>query len=428
MTTTFKSLAIVAGLFFVAEACETTPDGGEKSEVQLSLSANSMEFDENNLQNNTFTVSSNVSWYAEGDKQSLKFEPEEGTSGETEVTVTGIDPGMTGTITVTTIRRNVDDVIRTAEITVSRAKAEPKNYAWAEMPAVNVKKANYKQVTHYANTVKTYKYVRNYSACYDTERHNPMWVAYPLHECYLEGGWTRTKPDPWRPDPKFKQDEQSVIYGSDWKDWPWEKEYSDDFVISNDPHQFWSESRSGQRYGRGHLLRSADRGGHNTELNKQTFYPTNIAPEKFRYPKIHEALEFALPDDWTCKDTIYVVAGCYYGDDSHTVDDACTGQKRSDISKECKVPVAQYKVYLRTKKGNTGKPIQECFAWELMAIGFWLEQDVENLGQDESRTDISEFAMSVDEIEKKIGYEFEFFPEAPDEVTAEYNLSDWGLK
>ena len=411
MTTTFKSLAIVAGLFFVAEACETTPDGGEKSEVQLSLSANSMEFDENNLQNNTFTVSSNVSWYAEGDKQSLKFEPEDGTSGETEVTVTGIDPGMTGTITVTTIRRNVDDVIRTAEITVSRAKAEPKNYAWAEMPAVNVKKANYKQVTHYANTVKTYKYVRNYSACYDTERHNPMWVAYPLHECYLEG-WGRTTPDPWQADPEFSEDEQSIIYEKD---------------VAG--YQYWSAigfewDQSG--FTRGHLLRSDDRRGAGETINIQTFYPTNIAPEEFVYPDIHGELERLLSSKWICKDTIYVVSGCWYDENNqYKAWDASSWGNKSQYSKECIVPNYQYKIYLRTKTGNTGKSVQECSADELMAIGFWLPQGP---ASESAAPDLSEFAKSVDDIESLTGKEFEFVPEAPDEVTAAYNLSDWGLK
>ena len=40
---------------------------------------------------------------------------------------------------------------------------------------------------------------------------------------------------------------------------------------------------------------------------------------------------------------------------------------------------------------------------------------------------LSTFARSVDEIERLTGGEFEFFPEAPDKVTASYNLADWGL-
>ena len=409
MTTTFKSLALIACLFFAAVACETAPEN-EKSEVLLSVSANSIEFDEENPDNNTFTVTSNVAWYAESSAQSLKFEPAEGSAGETEITVKDINPGTTGVITVTTIRRNVEDVVKTEKVSVTRAKAEPKNYAWAEMPKVNVSKPNYKQVTHYANTVKTNQYVRNYSACYDTGRHNPMWVAYPLHACYTEG-WGRTTPDPWQPDPKFRESEQSIIYEKD-----------------VEGYHYWSPISfkwDSKGFTKGHLLRSDDRRGAGQTINIQTFYPTNIAPEEFVYPDVHAELEGLLSDEWICRDTIYVVSGCWYDDtEVYEAWDASSWGNTTQDSKKCQVPNYQYKVYLRTKSGNTGKPIQECSAGELTAIGFWLPQGPASTLDAPA---LSTFARSVDEIERLTGGEFEFFPEAPDEVTASYNPADWGL-
>ena len=278
--------------------------------------------------------------------------------------------------------------------------------------------------------------VRNYSACYDIVRHNPVWVAYPCHFCYREGGngWERTDPDPWHPDPLFKEYEQSIIYAANYDKWPWTSESADEY-------QYWSPLDNGPYFTRGHLLRSADRSGHDTEINRQTFYPTNIAPERLKHPLVHEELERLLSEVWTddpdtqareVTDTVYVVSGCYYEDDGYYVYDACHGDDRTPgKSKICYIPAAEYKVYLRSKSGKTGRPVQECPAEELMAIGFWLPQDLENTGQikDEGWTwDWADFAMSVDEIESRIGGGFEFFPEVPDAVTASFNLADWGLQ
>lgn len=295
------------------------------------------------------------------------------------------------------------------------------NVPWPEMPETVIMDDAYKFVTHWSETVTSRKRVRNYSACYDTERHNPVWVAYPHHECYTEGGWGRTDPDPWRPDPLFEESEQSIIYGSDWAEWPW-----DGASAATDLYQYWSPLDDGPFFGRGHILRSADRGGHETELNIQTFYPTNIAPERFLYPDVHSELERLLSDEWVCRDTIYVVAGCHYEEDSYYVYDACSFRNQSSRSKICDLPSAEYKVYLRTKSGNTGKRICDCQADELMAIGFWLPQDLENRGEIPGGSP-ADFAYSVDEIEEMLGGIFEFFPEAPDGVTATFSLQDWGI-
>ena len=435
MKTTFESLALVAVLVSAASACDNASQQ-ENPEIRLSVSTRSIIFDESAGAENAFTVTSNVPWRAEGNVRSLEFDPTEGNAGETEVTVTDINPGMTGTITVTTVRQNVTDDVREEKVSVTRAAEEPENYGWAEMPETKIQNADYKYVTHYTTTVESRKTVRNYSACYDIVRHNPVWVAYPCHFCYREGGngWERTDPDPWHPDPLFKEYEQSIIYAANYDKWPWTSESADEY-------QYWSPLDNGPYFTRGHLLRSADRSGHDTEINRQTFYPTNIAPERLKHPLVHEELERLLSEVWTddpdtqareVTDTVYVVSGCYYEDDEYYVYDACHGDDRTPgKSKICYIPAAEYKVYLRSKSGKTGRPVQECPAEELMAIGFWLPQDLENTGQikDEGWTwDWADFAMSVDEIESRIGGGFEFFPEVPDAVTASFNLADWGLQ
>lgn len=419
-----RFLTVITCFAFVANGCDILSDKESGNEddfeyAEIRISKDIIVFEEGNVANNSFTVTSNVGWYTECDNPSLEFSPESGDKGTAEIRISDIGEGESGTIAIISLKRSPGDPVVREEVYVSRESDKP--VPWPEMPETVKANSDYKYVTHYATTVRTGQYVRNYSACYDTERHNPVWVAYPMHSCYQEGGWARTEPDPWRPDPDFESHEQSIIYGSDWNDWPWGGASS-----ATDRYQYWSPLDNGPFFSRGHLLRSADRGGHNTTLNIQTFYPTNIVPERLLYPDIHSRLEDLLSDSWTCRDTIYVVAGCYYEDDGYYVYDACSYDTHSSLSKRCDLPSAIYKVYLRTKRGNTGKRISDCSADELKAIGFWMPQDLANQGSI-SGGNIRDFACSVDEIEEKTGGEFRFFPEVPASVTSSYNPSDWGI-
>lgn len=301
---------------------------------------------------------------------------------------------------------------------------EPSLKDYIERPATLKSNSDYKYVDHRAKTYKTKQNVRNYEACYDIRRHNPMWVAFPCHRIYNEGGTTRPSKDPWRPDPKFKTDEQSIIYGSDWNSWP-------------DVSQRSYTAVPGGKYPiRGHLCGSADRGAGNRDvlldLNVQTFYPTNIAPELYlndnggsNYWDSHWGLvERHRQDNWVCSDTLYIVVGCVYEDESWTVkDDTWSGQSSSS-SKVCVMPTARYLVALRTKSGDTRKPIYECSANEVMAIGFWFPQRYQK-ATISVLPPLADYIYSVSDIEKKIGSEFSFFPLAPEGVKDSYNINDW---
>ena len=175
------------------------------------------------------------------------------------------------------------------------------------------------------------------------------------------------------------------------------------------------------------MLRSADRGGAGKEINIQTFYPTNVSPELYLHSNTWDIVEEKLSDDWTCSDTTYVVTGCYYGDDSYKLIDASSwGSGTPGKSKTCIMPVARYRVILRTKSGITGKPVAECSADELISIGFWFPQAFDGQRIYEE-TDESQWIFSVADIEEKIGGEFKFFPTVPENVKQQRNLSDWGL-
>ena len=71
---------------------------------------------------------------------------------------------------------------------------------YAELPVFDKTNTDYYYNTLYANTVKSKKRVRNFSFCYDTRRHNPIWVAFPMHSIYAEGSGRSTNElggDPW---------------------------------------------------------------------------------------------------------------------------------------------------------------------------------------------------------------------------------------
>lgn len=330
---------------------------------------------------------------------------------------------------------NFDDITLTAstgggqQITLE----ESGPYRWPELPAnFEQPAANQAVHTNWATTVRTGKRVRNYTYCYDTQRHNPVWVAYLLHDCYQEGGFTRPAQDPWAPDPSLDAAVQSKIYPA----------------YEGDVYNYYTAATlsNAQMWTRGHLVMSSERGcgdkNNPALLNLQTFYPTNVAPqpaigtytfgtawgyvESLFSGTRNAETEFTADDGATnlncVADTLFMVAGCYYGDPSLIEKDASSFGNLLPTAKDCAMPTHQFKLALRTKKGDTGKRIQECEASELQAIGFWIPTymtDAVTSGQ------IDRFAYPVAEIERRTG--LTFFPEVPAEVKASFNRTEWGF-
>lgn len=152
----------------------------------------------------------------------------------------------------------------------------------------------------------------------------------------------RTKPDPWRPEPAMSEEQQSIIYDrEDWQNWPW----------ATNPNPGWPKSEltlwtrcNGIYFGRGHMMASAHRGGANAELNIQTFYPSNIAPENMMYDH-WGIVEGSITTKWLCNDTLYVVQGTYFENDDNTVYDAGNYNRTTDgVSKICIVPTHRFTV------------------------------------------------------------------------------------
>jgi endonuclease G len=248
---------------------------------------------------------------------------------------------------------------------------------WAELPA-NKQNSNYIYVTHYVTLDN--QNIRNYSLCLDKTKKAALWVAYPLHNCYIGNG---SRTDEWAFDPLI--------------DSQWQPDLT--------------KSYKGN-YDRGHQLPSADRLANN-EMNKQTFYFSNMTPQLDRLNQDMWAQLESKVRTQRCSDTLYVVTGAYFGTGAGTTTDGA--------GNEVPIPTHYYKVLLRTKSGNTGKAIQDCSADELISIGFWVEQkSYGNIAPPAS------ICTTVSEIEQKTG--FTFFPSVDASVKKQNNPTAWGIK
>ena len=228
---------------------------------------------------------------------------------------------------------------------------------------------------------------RNYTVCYSAEHHCPLWVAAPRHKSY-ESGASRT--DAYGKDPKIPS---SIQYNS--KD-------------------------TGGGCNKGHMLGSAERLS-SSATNKQVFYYTNIAPQ---YSDTFNTgggawnnLEDHV-DGLVCSDTLYVVIGCYF--ENFSKNGASASPKtisfggRNDVS----CPTMFYYALLRTKKGNSGKRVQDCSASELQCAAFAICHKMAK-GHKPQAADM----MSISELEKLTGVTY--FPNVPNAPKTTYNSGDW---
>ncbi len=438
-----------------ALSCGDDAEDGEEPFAQIVTP--SFVFDETDPAANTVQVVSNTAWqvtYTPSDVF-VKAEPFAG-SGVGSFRIVQMPQGISIQVNV----RPVAGGTTGGPITVTRAAGENPDpdpdptpvpaYRFPELPSnwvaptgsMAALKDDRAFFTHWSKSVKSKKTVRNYSYCYDTRRHNPVWVAYPLHPVYREGGTGRTDPDPWAPDPALDEKYQSKIYKHDGEG---------DGIY--DGYQFWGNTllkSLGKKgyWSKGHLCMSSERGGKDAELNIQTFHPTNIAPQSsaaasdfatvwsyvetlFSGTNDYKNTDFTADDGSQniniVADTLFLVAGCYYEHDDWADYDASNYNKKpttSSLSKMCIMPTHQFKMALRTKKGNTGKSIADCTADELQAIGFWIEA-FPTVSGTSATAELNRRVVPVSFIEEKMG--IEFFPDVPASVKADYNPADWGF-
>ena len=263
--------------------------------------------------------------------------------------------------------------------------------AWAELPVCK-EENNYIYNTHFG-AMGLRNDARNYTYCFDPSVRASLWVAYPLHKCYTSGEGNRNNSS-FGYDPKVDDEVQAALGRGSYNGW----------------------------YDRGHQLPAADRKC-SQQMMDQTFYATNMTPQQSNFNQNKWGVLEGRVRNMVCSDTLYVVTGAYFGGAHHSSIDSKTSDKSGNT---CPTPTHYYKALLRTKKGNTGKSIDEFNdASQVRAIAFWFEH--ENSGDDTTIT--SADCISVAELEEITG--FTFFPMLDDAIETEVKStkipSEWGV-
>lgn len=269
--------------------------------------------------------------------------------------------------------------------------------SWGEQPEYCSDDA-YIYKTYYATFVSNQFFpggkLRNYSVCYDVDRHISHWVAYPIFKKVYETPVLSRVND-------FNYDPNDQLP-----------------VIPTRDQQYIGTGGNGRGYGargydRGHMLPQASR-YNNYEPNRMTYYGTNMMPQNSTLNhNIWASLEGKVRG-WgglQTYDTLYVVTGAAFKS-TKTIDNA-----NGPIA----VPSHCWKVLLR-QRGNQNRQISQFKADELKAIGFVFTND--DAG---AATSIESAVRSVKEIEELTGFKFfrNLDPAVADAVKSQKNLADW---
>lgn len=269
--------------------------------------------------------------------------------------------------------------------------------SWGEQPEYRPDDA-YIYKTYYATFVSNQFFpggkLRNYSVCYDVDRHISHWVAYPIFKKVYETPVLSRVND-------FNYDPNDQLP-----------------VIPTRDQQYIETGGNGRGYGawgydRGHMLPQASR-YNNYEPNRMTYYGTNMMPQNSTLNQnIWASLEGKVRG-WgglQTYDTLYVVTGAAFKS-TKTIDNA-----NGPIA----VPSHCWKVLLR-QRGNQNRQISQFKADELKAIGFVFTND--DAG---AATSIESAVRSVKEIEELTGFKFfrNLDPAVADAVKSQKNLADW---
>ena len=264
-------------------------------------------------------------------------------------------------------------------------KGKTAHAGWAELPSQKASNDIY-ITSHLLGDNR-----RNYTVCYSREQRAPLWVAAPVHRTY-KGDVKRV--DNYDFDPTLPVNIQITL------------------------------NRSYGDYTRGHMLGSGERTA-TREMNNQTFYVTNIAPQlREGFNERGGAwnnLEYFV-DRQLCADTLYVVTGAIY--DDFTAPDGTNIKARTTVNKNDNkrvgVPTAYYKALLRTKSGRTGKSVADCKASELKCAAFIVAHR-----SDSGHKPTVEDMISIKELERLTGVNF--FANVPNAPESKAEAKDWGL-
>ena len=83
-------------------------------------------------------------------------------------------------------------------------------YRWAELSR---RPPTHKKIHTTWTTTVSKQYLRNYTYCYDTRRHSPLWIAHPQHACYqVRAAPTRPATDPLGAGPEHDPSRAGVMW------------------------------------------------------------------------------------------------------------------------------------------------------------------------------------------------------------------------
>lgn len=203
-----------------------------------------------------------------------------------------------------------------------------------------------------------------YVLSYNEKYHQANWVAYLLTRAELVKNCKRS--NDFQSDPKIPQ-----------------TDFSDDYYKSG--------------FDRGHLAPAADM-SFSKEAMEESFFYTNMSPQLPSFNRgIWKKLEEQVRDWAQMYDSLYIVTGPMFADSMDVIG-----------NDKIVVPVGYYKALLQKRKGN----------WT--AIGFLLP----NTG---SKSSYQSFALSIDSLEEKLGFDFFYLleDEVENEVERNVEIGEW---
>lgn len=213
----------------------------------------------------------------------------------------------------------------------------------------------------------TSTYGVNYAVEWDCDKRAQRWTCYQMYNANSVTNWNR-----------------NYWYDTEWRGDP----FQEDKALPEAYRTKLTDYR-GTGFNRGHICPSADRLC-SKEANEQTFYLSNMQPQWYAFNAgVWEKMEERVRK-WNTsgfRDTLYVCKG-------GTID-------RSDYlieSSRIGIPVPRYFFMAILCKNAEG----------YKAIAFW----VEHKNEDHSTDNLRDYAISIDELEKKTG--IDFFCNLPD--------------
>ena len=203
---------------------------------------------------------------------------------------------------------------------------------------------------------------RGFSFALNPEALVAEWVAYPLNKTLIGSG---SRTNDWGLDPKVPKQYQAVLYRG------------------------FGSSSNGEWFERGHQLPSADR--LSPETNRQTFYGTNMTPQRGSLNEHAWASLEGMVRSWAYNfDTLYVVTGCSL--------EGSTDWALDNEGKKVTVPTGYFKALLGYKKNGTIGITPSTGGYT--SIGFWFD----HTGYDDNQ--VMQQSMTVAELERKTGFDF----------------------